>query len=604
LPVETAVDTTRLAHQRASTNQQLSRTLLFMPVAEQFRPWDLRTYTGGQLAVLSGREQAYGYRTTERFLSEVAQAGANQSLSARVAHWSYHLWHTKGVPSDTYYVDGHHKAVYSGKLIPRGLVGRLDKVLGCRGLVVLNDAQGHPLASVTSRGDQHLTKGLPVVVQHFEAAVGQAFKVSRLVVDREVMGGEFLASELGEGREIVTILKENQYHRVESFQEVGEFVPWLYDKEGQIIKEVASALFELKVISPVTGQPLTLKVALIRQPKSYGKEAKVIPIVSTSLEAEVTAPSPGEAVGLATAYRKRWPVQENVFKDWLIPLGLDINHGYKKTEVLNSEVVKKREHLAQRITTTAKWAASAREGSKKAGEVSNRRNQQLKELVPKVEWKIQELCNQLEATSPSPTWEQKAECKEAENKLKAPVERLKDLEWKAWSKCNKEYRKAAEYGREHKMLQTQLEKLNATERQMLELDNRKDQVVTAFIVALTNLGMWVRDHFFPGNYANCTWERLLPFLALGGWVSQGARVVKIALKPFNDRVLNRDLERVCELVTAAGLVLPDGRQLHMEIYSDHKAVWKKPELGENRSTAGPDSATSHVPVYSIATKAG
>ena len=44
-----------------------------------------------------------------------------------------------------FYIDGHRKAVYADHLIPRGLVGRLEKVLGCRALVVLHDQEGHPL---------------------------------------------------------------------------------------------------------------------------------------------------------------------------------------------------------------------------------------------------------------------------------------------------------------------------------------------------------------------------------------------------------------------------------------------------------------------------
>lgn len=267
LPVAQAADT-RLAHQRESTKKQMLATVLFMPVAKIFRAWQLRSYTAEQLARLSGREKAYGYRTIERFVGEVAAAGGSEGLTEQVVHWGYNLWHTKGEPPDTYYVDGHHKAVYSDKLIPRGLVGRLDKVLGCRGLVGLDDAQGHPLEIVTSRGDQHLTKGLPQVVERFEAAVGHTFKVTRLVVDREVMGGDFLVSELKAGREIVTILKEHQYQGVESFEEVGEFVPWLYNPAGQVTKEVAPALFKLKeVTSPLSEQPLVLKVGLIRQPK-------------------------------------------------------------------------------------------------------------------------------------------------------------------------------------------------------------------------------------------------------------------------------------------------------------------------------------------------
>ena len=52
-------------------------------------------------------------------------------------------------------------------------------------------------------------------------------------------------------------------------------------------------------------------------------EAKLIPIVST---AEIA-----DALQLAQAYIHRWPAQENVIKDFLLPLGLDTNHGFTKT---------------------------------------------------------------------------------------------------------------------------------------------------------------------------------------------------------------------------------------------------------------------------------
>jgi hypothetical protein len=31
---------------------------------------------------------------------------------------------------------------------------------------------------------------------------------------------------------------------------------------------------------------------------------------------------------LAQTYIRRWPVQENIIRDFLLPLGLDTNHGY------------------------------------------------------------------------------------------------------------------------------------------------------------------------------------------------------------------------------------------------------------------------------------
>src|SRR6266566_6653532 len=57
----------------------------------------------------------------------------------------------------------------------------------------------------------------------------------------------------------------------------------------------------------------------------HGHTAKLIPIVTT---AETV-----DAVELAQTYTRRWPVQENIIRDFLLPLGLDTNHGYGKTPI-------------------------------------------------------------------------------------------------------------------------------------------------------------------------------------------------------------------------------------------------------------------------------
>src|SRR5258708_34231655 len=69
-------------------------------------------------------------------------------------------------------------------------------------------------------------------------------------------------------------------------------------------------------------------------------EPKLIPLVTTAEQIDV--------LHLAQTYIHRWPAQENVIKDWLLPLGLDVNHGFAKMPVENSEVAKKREALEKR----------------------------------------------------------------------------------------------------------------------------------------------------------------------------------------------------------------------------------------------------------------
>jgi hypothetical protein len=79
-------------------------------------------------------------------------------------------------------------AVYADHLIPRGLVGRQGKILGCRALVVLHDQEGHPLLRMTHRGDQHLTVGLPAMIARYEQAAG-LHGVERIVVAPRGHGG-------------------------------------------------------------------------------------------------------------------------------------------------------------------------------------------------------------------------------------------------------------------------------------------------------------------------------------------------------------------------------------------------------------------------------
>ncbi len=114
-------------------------TLLFLEAVGLRRTWDLRGYTGQALALLTGRRLAYGYRHIERFLAELAQAEADGPLTEALAIWTATLWKPRlrlaDGPVPVFYVDGHRKAVYADHLIPRGLVGRLGKILGSRALV-------------------------------------------------------------------------------------------------------------------------------------------------------------------------------------------------------------------------------------------------------------------------------------------------------------------------------------------------------------------------------------------------------------------------------------------------------------------------------------
>jgi hypothetical protein len=157
------------------------------------------------------------------------------------------------------------------------------------------------------------------------------------------------------------------------------------------------------------------------------------------------------------------------------------------------------------------------------------------------------------------------EIKERKAVIDAELEQIRIKEWRAYEQCNQEFRKQERYCKEQRDVLRTLEDLEATERTMYELDHRKDQIMTVCKVALANLAMWVRDHYFPASYAHATWQRLLPFFRLTGRVMREADIVRVELRPFNDRQLNCDLVEVCTRVNQLQPALPDGRRLVLSV---------------------------------------
>ena len=590
--------TSRLAHLSSTSRQSLLRTLLFLGVVGLSRTWDLRSYTGDALGLLTKRSRAYGYWHTERFLSQMAQAHGADSFTDALAGWTTRLWQPfsskETDQSAFFYVDGHRKPVYTDALIPRGLVGRLSAILGCRALVLLHDAQGHPLFATTHRGDQHLTIGLPTIVKRYEQGTGTS-TVQQIIVDREGMAAEFLAHLLEEGRTVISVLRTDQYADLDSFTDIGDFLPLRIDPSGKVLREVAPASIAIP-LPEQKGQFLPLRVALIRDlcrqvplppseeerdyPRRWDADLnwedrrwwdggwqatpspapptapKLIPIVTT-----MTSIDPCE---LVQTYTQRWPLQENVIRDFLLPLGLDTNHGYSKKLVENSEVARKRAALEKRLANVQRWAEGARKRSHNASKLYTKRCKLTKERATELYRVLNNHQIELEQQGME-DWRLRKTIKEEKAIADAEIEEYQQRQWKAYETSNQEHRKCERYCQEQRKLLRTLEDLTTNERTMYELDNNKDQVMTVFKVALVNLVMWTRDRYFPASYEHATWKRLAPFFHLPGLVRQGQDNVEVLLRPFNDKRYNRDLEALCERVNAVAPRLPDGRRLHFSV---------------------------------------
>lgn len=551
-----------------NSQRKLIATLVFLSAVGLHRTWDLRSYSGDALGLLVGRKRAYSSSHTEQFLATLAKTDAADSLTDALGRWTRHLWHNSLDPLEDCYVDGHHKPVYSQRLIPRGLIGRTHQILGCRGLMLLHDQHGHPLLVLTGRGDWHVMDGLQELVSRYEQITGHPV-ARRIVVDREGMGAAFLTTMKEQGRSVVTLLRSNQYTGLESFRDVGTFVPLTMAPHGLITREVASARFAL-ALPEQAQEVLDVQVALIRDLRAGPRhpvsledlcpapstEPRLIPIITTD-------PGPLDAAALACTYIHRWAAQENVIKDYLLPLGLDTNHGFAKTPVVNSEVAKKRETFQKHLETFGKWMQSAQA---KYDQTVNSKEKLLKR-IERDEQQYRLLNIHQDALDKNIR-----DYTKQYNKLQKKMDALSTQQEKRRTRVQKLSQHMSEHqekGKQHAQKQgdlvRSLEDLEKNERTMYELDNRKDQIMSVFKVALANLAMWTRDQYFPDTYSDATWKRLAPFFRLPGIIRSNQHTVSVFLRTFNDRQYNRDLHLLCQRVNQKQPHFPDGRLLQFSV---------------------------------------
>jgi hypothetical protein len=249
---------------------------------------------------------------------------------------------------------------------------------------------------------------------------------------------------------------------------------------------------------------------------------------------------------------------------------LDINHGFAKAPVVNSEVTKKRETFQKHLETFKKWIESAQ------AKYHQMRDSKIK-LLERIKMDKQQyhiLCTNMRNID-----ENSANYIKHHNKLQKKMDDVLIQQEKRNMRLPKIsghltelQEKIQQHEQKQRDLLRSLENLERNERTMYELDNRQDHVMTVFKVSLANLAMWTRDQYFPASYSNATWERLAPFFRLPGIVRSSRQTVEVELRPFNDRQYNRDLHLLCQLVNQKQPHLPDGRLLTFSVWTANRPV--------------------------------
>lgn len=547
-------------------------TEMVKPLMGMFKSCDLNSYSGTILGQLTGRGRPYSGDEMAHFLSSGVAVGWGEKLTADVTCWATQVWadntQVEGTTAHVYW-DWHVKAVYSDYHIPRTKHGTSDRIVGARKQLMLHDEAGHLLFLKTYRGDTHLINGMIDGATYYEG-LEESRRLTHQIFDREGLSVVYFKELLGDDeheRQFITCLKSNQYDDLNSFESCSSFEPYRYDKHGKPIQEIAEGKY--KMPDRRKGEDaLDLRVVLLRRPADETKEEAEDDEEEAHLFAIITSNWDTPAAEIADRYRARQPRQENGIRDWWVTLGGDVNVGYDKRQVENSELAAQKEKVETRLERLERYIPSCEVRLARARQRHQRHLERYQAgwqaALETIDKGIQQRGTDGVDALTIHRWAQAEEdrLREQLTPLRVPIET-------AAVEVEQEEEKLARYHAEQEEKKHVLAKITQrmTDHPMYELDDRKDQLVSALRLCLVNALQLLRDAVFPESYAQATYKTLAPFIQMGGFVIEHADHIEIFFDGFWQSAKQRDLAEVVARCNAQQFTAPDGRFLKFAICS-------------------------------------
>lgn len=551
----------KVLHSSPQTIRKKVQSLLYLPMFGMERPYHLLKYHKRGLGILTGSGTRYSYNTLDKFLCEIDKLPIPKIMSEALAQCYIETLCIEIELEDGsyFYIDGHAKHVWSSKNIPRVFFTTLKRAE--RGLhqFFIHSSKGNPLILLTCPGDSRLPGIMFNLIDAFENAIGKRI-MKAVIFDREGLSLKIFEEFDSRKKYFITLLRDNQYKGIESFDLKEDFKPLKVekDKEGHIKKVlawVAEASYELK--DRKEKRKYAVRVALVKK-QIEGRE-KLIPIITNLRKKEEQ-----DIARIAKRYFDRWPNQENIFKDMMSAIKFDSNHGYKKREVENRVILRKKEEIEENLrglTRNINVATREVEKVKKELQTLEEIYQSHKELLKKESRELylslsrinnvekrQELLRNLKLTE--------------EKLVKLSEEYPKHLSILEQKLRNKEqYLKGLISTRESR--QRELATLNL-EEVLYEIRTEKDYIMSNFKILLTNLSHYVKRQYFPQEYHSYTMESMMrAFYHQDGYVKVRKRRIDVTLHSYDEPDLQKTVEYGCTKFNASNLHTLDGQRIWM-----------------------------------------
>ena len=293
--------------------------------------WDsLRAPAAAGLEALTGF--AYMPSTLSKCVSALAQSGAGEWLLHTVGnHWhqvAQEHFVQEGAMA-AMYIDNTTKEVWSSLFTQSGKVSRRSRVMPCITTTYAHTGAGTPVVLSMQSGSAPLAPRLEDLVQQVNETLGE--EVTRaVVIDAEGSTFDLLESFAKAHRVIVTPLRPSRARELELVYSRGS-----YYREYREHDKLRIASCTLRHRS--SGRSLQLHALLIQREHRDSDTVLLTNGINEGMQ--------GRALG--DLYYKRWPLQENAFKEGAT-VSLDKHRGNCGVMVANVAVITEMERLADR----------------------------------------------------------------------------------------------------------------------------------------------------------------------------------------------------------------------------------------------------------------
>jgi hypothetical protein len=327
----------RFVHEHAATIDAKLRMLVFGWMVAGSKGWDaLRAPDVVGLESLTGF--VYMPSTLAKFVSALAISGADQPLIEAVGQCWHKVaqehWQEPGAMA-ALYIDNQSKEVWSSLFTQSGKVAHLNRVMPCITTTYAHTGAGTPLVLSVQSGGAPLAPRLVELVDQaervFETDVRRA-----VVIDAEGCTFDLLESFAKAKRVLITPLKPSRIPSLELTYTRGSYYrPY---REHDELRTARATL-----VHKSSGRSLEIGALLVRRDH---RDADTV-LLTTGLTLGM------EGHELADLYFRRWPVQENAFKEAEV-LGGSEHRGNCARIVANVAVVSELERLEARSRRDAK----------------------------------------------------------------------------------------------------------------------------------------------------------------------------------------------------------------------------------------------------------